>query len=98
MGYLPPSEYIPQLLTSRGLALLRMGKNVAAAEAYREVLDRFPTSEAAPEAAYFYAVSRYKDSHEPGDLRGLYGWKRLQHRYPDSTWRLRQSWTEEEGA
>lgn len=96
IGYLPPAEYVPQLLVARATALLRMQENVAAADAYSEVLDRFPTSQAAPEAAYFFAVSKYKESHEPADLRGRHGWHRLQTRYPESTWRLRQSWTEEE--
>lgn len=96
VGYLPPNEYVPQLLVTRAGALLRMQDNAQAAEGYQEVLDRFPTSGAASEAAYFFAVAKYKGSHEPGDLLGRHGWHRLQTRYPESTWRLRQSWTEDE--
>jgi preprotein translocase subunit SecE len=47
-------------------------------------------------AAFFFAVARYKDTHEPTDLRGIKGWKRLQSQYPLSPWRIKQSWTEAE--
>ena len=60
---------------------------------YEEALRRFPTSTAAPEAQYFLAVSKYKASHESSDLLG--GWKEPQDRYPDSIWRVKQSFTED---
>jgi len=94
-GYLPPNEYVPRLLVAQAMAYLRMQNNARAAGIYQEVLDRFPTSAATPEAAYFFAVARYKDSHQADDLRGVKGWKRLQTRYPLSEWRLKQSWTED---
>jgi hypothetical protein len=66
-----------------------------AAEVFSEVLRRFPTSHAAPEAEYYQAVARYKTSHQPADLRGPQGWRRLRARYPASVWRLKQLWSEE---
>jgi len=96
VGFLPPAEFVPQMLVSEGMAWLRMQDNERAARIYQEVLDRFQTSMAAPEAAFFYAVARYKDTHEPADLRGIKGWKRLQTQYPLSPWRVKQSWTEAE--
>ena len=95
-GYLPPAEYVPQLLVAQAMAYLRLQDNQRAATIYQDVLNRFPTSAAAPEAAYFFAVARYKETHERTDLRGPKGWGRLQTRYPESTWRVRQSWTEDE--
>ncbi|MEZ5374139.1 MAG: hypothetical protein R2704_15705 [Microthrixaceae bacterium] len=92
-GYLPPSEYVAQLLAGRAHALLRSGLDADAAEAYQDVLRRFPTSFVAPEAAYFAAVAAYRGSGDPPDL--IDNWQQLQRRYPDSTWRVRQSFIEE---
>ena len=57
------------------------------------LLGAFPTSFVAPEAQYYLAVSKYKASHEGADLIG--GWKQLQARFPDSIWRVKQSFTED---
>jgi hypothetical protein len=60
---------------------------------YEEVMRRFPRSLVAPEAAYWRAVCRYQRTHKPDDL--LDGWARtLRSRYPDSQWRMAQSWSE----
>jgi TolA-binding protein len=92
-GYLPPFELLPQLLVAQAHGLLRLDDLARAAAVYAEVLQRFPTSAVAPEAQYFLAVSKYKASHEGSDLLG--GWKQLQDRYPDSIWRVKQSFTED---
>lgn len=94
-GYLPPAEFVPQLLVGQGQAYLRLHDEPRAADVYADVLRRFPTSAVAPEAAYFYAIARYKTTHEAVDLRGSNGWKRLQTRYPNSIWRLKQSFNED---
>ncbi len=91
-GYLPPYEFLAQLLAAEAHAWLRLGDNDRAAECYADVLDRHPTAACAPEAQYFLAVARYKDSHEAKDLMG--GWHLLRTRYPDTTWRIRQSFSE----
>jgi len=88
-GYLPPSEFLPQLLAAQAHAHLRMGDSGAAAQIYEGSLERFPTSAIAPEAQYFLAVSKYKASGQPEDLIG--NWKRVQERYPNSIWRIKQS-------
>ena len=56
-GYLPPFEFLPQLLVAQAQACLRRQDPGSAAEVYRDVLERFPTSAVAPEAQYFLAVS-----------------------------------------
>ncbi len=91
-GYLPPTEFTARLLTGRAEALLRSGRDPEAADAYADVLRTHPTSFAAAEAAYFAGVSRYRLTHEPADL--LDNWTALQHRYPSSQWRTKQSFTE----
>ena len=93
-GYLPPYEFLPQLLVGQAHARLRMADEPGAAAVYDDVLRRFPTCELAPEAQYYLAVSKYRQSHKPEDLLG--GWHKLQSRYPDSLWRVKQSFTEEQ--
>jgi hypothetical protein len=92
-GYLPPAEFVAQLGVAQGQAYLRLHQEDRAVAAFEEVLRRFPTAMVAPEAQYFLAVATYKSSHDGKDL--LRGWHRLQVRYPDSTWRVRQSFSED---
>jgi TolA-binding protein len=91
-GYLPPFEFLPQLLVARAYACLALQDPAGAAEEYRQALERFPTSAVAPEAQYFLAVSLYKSHHAASDL--LDNWHQLQTRYPESLWRLKQSFVE----
>jgi hypothetical protein len=92
-GYLPPAEFLPQLLVAQAQALLRLHDEPGAVVVYREVLERFPTSAVAPEAQYFAAVAAYKHSHQASDL--LDTWRRLQTQYSNSIWRVKQSFTEQ---
>ncbi len=93
-GYLPPSEFLPQLLVGHAQALLRLHDEPGAAALYDDVLRRFPTSAVAPEACYYLAIARYKASGDNAKLRS--GWEQLRSRYPTSTWRLKQSFMENE--
>ena len=93
-GYLPPFEFLAQLLAGEGNARLRMAELPRAMAAYEEVLRRFPTSAVAAESQYYLAVARYKASHDAGAL--IDGWQRLQSRYPDSVWRQKQAFIETE--
>lgn len=81
-GYLPPSEFVPQLLVGEAQARLRSHDETGAAELYAEVIRRFPTSYVAAEAQYFLAVSKYKASHEANDL--MDGWRKVQLHYPSN--------------
>ena len=91
-GYLPPFEFVPQLLVALGQARLRLHEEEAATRLFAETLQRFPTSASAPEAQYFLGVAAYKASHEGSDLQRH--WHRLQTRYPQSIWRTKQSFIE----
>ncbi len=91
-GYVPPFEFLPQLLVARVYACLALQDPSGAAEGYRQVLERFPSIAVAPEAQYFLAVSLSKHSHEASEL--LDNWHQLQTRYPNSLWRLKPSFVE----
>ena len=91
-GYLPPFEFIPRLLVGQGQALLRQGRDRDAGDIFDDVVRRFPSSHAAPEAGYYLAVARYRQSHQAEDLLG--NWEQLRLRHPGSVWRLKQSMVE----
>ncbi len=91
-GYLPPFEFLPQMFVAEAHARLRQKKVEAAAEVYHKVVERFPTSRVAPEAAYFAAVASYRASDKPEELEN--GWKKLRSFYPLSDWRLKQTMVE----
>ena len=88
-GYLPPAEFAAQLLVALGLAYLRLRRFEAAEACYADALNRFPTALAAPEAAYFAAVTAYRKSGEGNAL--LHGWHDLEKVYPGSVWTVKQN-------
>jgi hypothetical protein len=88
-GYLPPAEFAARLLAGLGHARLRLRQFDAAAALYADVLQRFPTSFAAPEAAYFAATTNYRKSGEGNDL--LRGWHELEKTYPMTEWTVKQN-------
>jgi hypothetical protein len=51
-GFLPPFEFLPQLLVAEAQACLRRRQAAGAAAFYEDVLRHFPTSGVAPEAQY----------------------------------------------
>lgn len=86
-GYLPRDEFRAQL--ELGLARIAfMNKNWSDAERrYTSVLDRFPNSQAAPEALYWKGVSRYKATNDHTVLGALP--EQFRQRYPNSLWALK---------
>jgi hypothetical protein len=91
-GYLPPFEYLPQLLAGEARAHLRGGDAKAAATLHQEVVRRFPTSAVAPEAQYYIAIANYTAS---GQARALVtGWHQVRSQYPNSIWRVKQLFME----
>lgn len=83
-GYLTKDEFRAQL--ELGLARTAfMNKNWADAERrYAQVLERYPNSQAAPEALYWKGVSHYKATNDHTVLGELPG--QFKERYPDSIW------------
>lgn len=83
-GYLPKEEFRAQL--ELGLARVAfMSKDWAEAERrYTEVLERYPTTQAAPEALYWKGVSRYKATNDHTVLGELPG--QFREKYPQSIW------------
>jgi hypothetical protein len=91
-GYLPPALFLAQLLLGLGKAALKQDRFEQATGYFDQVAANHPGTDAAGEALYWAAVSRYKDSHQGSDLIG--GWEKLRRQYPESIWRTKQSFSE----
>lgn len=88
-GFLPPSEYIARLECGIAMAYLRLKRFDEAEKLYLDVLRRFSTSYAAPEAQYYLGVVRYRRDPDSDEL--LTQWAQLRSRYPMSEYRMKQS-------
>lgn len=88
-GYLPPFEFAAQLLSAVAHANFRLKDFDEAIDIYTDVLSRFPTAFAAPEAQYYLACSKYRKTHETSEL--LRGWHDLEKTYPASEWTVKQN-------
>ena len=86
-GYLPRDEFRAQL--ELGLARVAfMSKQWAEAERrYAEVLDRYPNSQAAPDALYWKGVSHYKATNDHTVLGELP--EQFRQKYPNTIWALK---------
>ena len=88
-GFLPADDFLSQM--SLGLAKAAFArKDYAAAERlYRNVVEQFPASEAAPEAQYWTGVSRYRATNDAAALKATAD--AFTQRYQDSTWATKSS-------
>ncbi|MDP9472607.1 MAG: tetratricopeptide repeat protein [Chloroflexota bacterium] len=91
-GYLPPSLYLAQLGIGLGKAAIKRNRFDEATGHFNDVVDRYPTSDADPEALYWAAVARYKGSGKSDDL--MTGWQKLRSRFPESVWRIKHIFSE----
>lgn len=88
-GFLPVDDFLSQL--ALGVAKAAFGRKdyAAAARLYQEVLDRYPATDAAPEAQYWTGVSRYRATDDAGALKATA--QAFGERYQDSTWAKKAS-------
>jgi len=88
-GFLPKDDFASQLELGLGKAAFARAAFDEAARAFDSVIERYPNTDAAPEAQYWAGVSRYKAS---GDAQALGDTnKRFRERYSDSTWAKKAS-------
>jgi tetratricopeptide (TPR) repeat protein len=88
-GFAPPAEFVPRMLCGFAMASLRCKRFDQAEATYERVLREYSTSFAAPEAQYYLGVSRYRRDPESDEL--LTQWAQLRSRYPNSEYRMKQS-------
>ena len=88
-GFLPVEDFLSQLALGRAKVAFA-GKDYPMAERlYREVLDEFPSTDAAPEAQYWAGVSRYRATNDPAALSETA--RAFRERYQDTTWAKKAS-------
>lgn len=88
-GFLPPPEFIARMECGIAMAYLRGKRYDEAEKLYVDVLTRFSTTYAAPEAQYYLGVTRYRRDPDSDEL--LVQWAQLRSRYPASEYRVKQS-------
>ena len=88
-GFLPADDFLAQV--SLGLAKVAFsGNDFAVAERrYRDIVEKHPGTETAPEALYWAGVSKYKSTNDPGALRDTA--RAFTERYQDSSWAKKSS-------
>ena len=91
-GFLPPPEFMARALCGFAYANLRLRRFKEAEAIYVDVLTRFSTAYAAPEAQYYLGVTRYRADPNSNEL--LTQWHHLTARYPYSEYRVKQSFKE----
>jgi hypothetical protein len=91
-GFLPPPEFMARAQCGFAMGYLRLKRFEQAEKLYADVLTRFSTAYAAPEANYYLAVTRYRKDPESDEL--LNEWANLRSRYPASEFRVKQSFKE----
>lgn len=91
-GFAPPAEFTARLECGLAMAYLRNKRFDEAEKLYADVLKRFSTTYAAPEAQYYLGVVRYRRDPDSDEL--LTQWANLASRYPSSEYRMKQSFKE----
>lgn len=89
VGYLPAEDFLSQL--SLGLAHRQAGRKRwdEAGELFREVVEEYPETEAAPEALYWAGVARYQGEGDPETLADTAA--AFTERYTESDWAKKAS-------
>jgi len=89
VGFLPPEELIPSLMSGIGKAHLERGEFAKAIPRFEMLVSKYPKSGAAPEAVFFLGVARFQSAQDPKFLKKAYD--QLAAQYPQSEWTTRAS-------
>ena len=88
-GFLPNDDFLAQLMLGRAHMDFKKGNFAEAEKRFREIVEKLPKSEAAPEAMYWAGVSRYKATNDATALKETA--KSFSQRYNDSSWAKKAS-------
>ena len=88
-GFLPKDEFLAQLELGLAKSAFAREQWKEAEQRYRQIVERYPNSEAAVEALYWAGVAKYKGS---GDARALTETAiEFKKKYPGSVWAKKAS-------
>jgi len=88
-GYLPPEDFLAQLELGLAKSAFAHEEFAQAERRYREIVRKYPTLEAAPEAVYWAGVAKYKATGDAAALRDTA--REMSQRYPASSWAKKAS-------
>ena len=88
-GFLPKDEFLAQLTLGLGHSAFARGRFSEARTWFNQALDRYPGTDAAPEAQYWSGVADYKETNDSAALAATA--KRFKERYSDTTWAKKSS-------
>ena len=88
-GFLPAEDLLPQLALGLAKSAFARQQFEEAERRFREIIERFPKSEAAAEALYWAGVSRYKATNDAAALGQTA--EAFTHRYQDTSWAKKAS-------
>ena len=88
-GFLPRDELLAQL--ELGLGFLAVNKKdwSTARQEFERVVEKYPDTDAGPEALYWTGVAKYSASHDPNELKSL--GRQFKERDTDTAWAKRAS-------
>ena len=91
-GFLPADDFLAQLMLGWARMAFDAGQWAEAERRYREIVDRFPNTDAAAEALYWAGVAPYKATGDPASLKAT--GRAFKERYKDTPWAKKASvWT-----
>jgi TolA-binding protein len=88
-GFLPAEAFLSQLALGVARAAFARKDYAGAERLYRDVVDRFANTDAAPEAQYWAGVSRYRATNDAAALKDTA--QAFGQRYQDSSWATKAS-------
>ena len=88
-GFLPVDDFLSQLALGHAKAAFARKDYAAAERSYRDIVERHPATDAAPEAQYWTGVSRYRATNDASALKETA--QAFDKRYADSAWAKKAS-------
>jgi TolA-binding protein len=88
-GFLPVDDFLPQLALGLAKSAFYRKDYAESERRYREIVDEFPSTDAAAEALYWAGVSKYKASGDASALKATGA--AFRERYQDTTWAKKAS-------
>ena len=88
-GFLPTDEFLGQLMLGRAQIAFAEQKWDEAERRFREIVDKLPDTDAAPEALYWAGVAPYKETQDAGSLKRTAD--AFKDRYQDTSWAKKAS-------
>ncbi len=88
-GFLPVEDFLTQLHLGLAHAAFRANRFEESERRFREIVERFPSTDAAAEAQYWAGVSSYKRSNDAAALKKTA--QAFKDRYSDTQWAKKAS-------